>query len=837
MSPLTALATAAALAPESAHHHHRGHHQLTLSSSSSSSPIPHDLRPVLTTTSASTRPLGDPATPSLLLEPPTSSAAAAAVPGHLMSSANNGGGLGVISLARSSTLEMALGLHQLDLAAASQTHAANLSLSQVLASAGGAGVSSMGAAAALAAHLPSRLASITDSQRLGDVPAVAVMLHTQSQDHLGGMAAGVVASTGFTPNRTGMRPPPPPPPPGMHAAGDQSPYHQQRRHQRQRGLAAVREASGEMLGDHDDDIDELEDEIRDDDDDDDDEDNDVDGGMGYGSPTMPDDNDQDDDDNDQGGLLRYQSRSRYPQLHRPQYESQPSSAFGGEMASQARMAAESLAMGTGGMAHHDGHGHEDVGMDDSEIPSPTPTPGTEPPGSADAAAAGSFMAVDNDGPSSADHLRTNAAAAGAHWTLHTTVPHGSAVHSPFSTGPAPSPLLLHHPQQQQQYQHQQDMMAAYPMHPNMHMRPSSTAELRALADSSSPHHHQQHGSPDLRSEQQQPLSTTTGSRATPLPRGGSRRGRGRGGSAAGSAPRSRAGSAAADRDGASSVSASPQRSARLAPSSSVLSTPASSAEPPSSAAGPVFIPTTTKKSSTQCRTLPDVLPYPEHLISITAPIKHKRTSAAMASAASTPTTPSPLPAIAAAATDEPSINGTGSVASDPAAAASPFAPPTSTSSSSTTTATGRRRNGSTAAATSAVTGMTAPPATSTLESTSANVSPVPTSPVRRGRKRARTAVADPDDDPDAGDDVIDDPELAAKLEAMDPKEAKRIRNTLSARKSRARKAAKIDYLENHVNDLVEEISGLRSANADLQAKYQQLRSLAVAAGVQVPEGL
>ncbi|KAL7752574.1 hypothetical protein RI367_002108 [Sorochytrium milnesiophthora] len=55
-----------------------------------------------------------------------------------------------------------------------------------------------------------------------------------------------------------------------------------------------------------------------------------------------------------------------------------------------------------------------------------------------------------------------------------------------------------------------------------------------------------------------------------------------------------------------------------------------------------------------------------------------------------------------------------------------------------------------------------------------------------------------------------------KLEDLDEHEAKRIRNTLSARRSRARKAAKIDFLEDRVNELETE-------NDKLQREVLKLR--------------
>ncbi|KAI9173030.1 hypothetical protein H9P43_007161 [Blastocladiella emersonii ATCC 22665] len=84
---------------------------------------------------------------------------------------------------------------------------------------------------------------------------------------------------------------------------------------------------------------------------------------------------------------------------------------------------------------------------------------------------------------------------------------------------------------------------------------------------------------------------------------------------------------------------------------------------------------------------------------------------------------------------------------------------------------------------------------------------------RRGappKPNKRTATeADLGDEDDEGPSPLDlDPNI-------DPKEAKRIKNTLSARKSRARKQAKIEFLEAKVNDL-------EASNADLQDQVRRL---------------
>jgi hypothetical protein len=57
---------------------------------------------------------------------------------------------------------------------------------------------------------------------------------------------------------------------------------------------------------------------------------------------------------------------------------------------------------------------------------------------------------------------------------------------------------------------------------------------------------------------------------------------------------------------------------------------------------------------------------------------------------------------------------------------------------------------------------------------------------------------------------------------LDKRELKRIKNTLSARKSRARKAAKIDFLEQRVNDLEAELARLRRVEVENQTLRAQL---------------
>ncbi|KAI9220095.1 hypothetical protein BC828DRAFT_384375 [Blastocladiella britannica] len=78
----------------------------------------------------------------------------------------------------------------------------------------------------------------------------------------------------------------------------------------------------------------------------------------------------------------------------------------------------------------------------------------------------------------------------------------------------------------------------------------------------------------------------------------------------------------------------------------------------------------------------------------------------------------------------------------------------------------------------------------------------------------------------ASDDEVDDDDPA--LVGLGPREAKRMRNTLSARKSRARKAAKLDFLEGKVNELESENSALHARVSDLQQQLLQFQQLQLA---------
>ncbi|KAI9179705.1 hypothetical protein H9P43_005035 [Blastocladiella emersonii ATCC 22665] len=154
-----------------------------------------------------------------------------------------------------------------------------------------------------------------------------------------------------------------------------------------------------------------------------------------------------------------------------------------------------------------------------------------------------------------------------------------------------------------------------------------------------------------------------------------------------------------------------------------------------------LIPSTTKKSTTHCKSLPPVLAYPAHLIPIDAPIQSKSNS----------------PATSAGAAILPSVI---------------LQAPT------------KRKRG-------------------------------------RPAKSQLTAAAVPAEAAAVGDGAEDGG--GVDLESVDPRDLKRLKNTLSARKSRARKAAKIDYLEHRVNEL--------------EAENERLRELMVAAGIQPPDAI
>ncbi|KAL7747328.1 hypothetical protein RI367_007382 [Sorochytrium milnesiophthora] len=194
---------------------------------------------------------------------------------------------------------------------------------------------------------------------------------------------------------------------------------------------------------------------------------------------------------------------------------------------------------------------------------------------------------------------------------------------------------------------------------------------------------------------------------------------------------------------------------------------ATASNQPPAGSGPVaFIPSTTKKSTTACKSLPAELAYPEHLIPLDAPIQSKGVNKKRAAAT------------------------------------------------------------------------TAPAATSRKRKAPATPAPTP-APKRTSRRGARDEIqaddpaADDDDDHDdeeeeygqrsldADDGIIDPNEL--DFSNLNDKDAKRIKNTLSARKSRARKQAKITFLETRVNELEAANQSLEQKLARAQAEIEALR--------------
>ncbi|KNE61676.1 hypothetical protein AMAG_06482 [Allomyces macrogynus ATCC 38327] len=188
-----------------------------------------------------------------------------------------------------------------------------------------------------------------------------------------------------------------------------------------------------------------------------------------------------------------------------------------------------------------------------------------------------------------------------------------------------------------------------------------------------------------------------------------------------------------------------------------------------STAAPVLIPSVTKKSTTLCKSLPPVLSYPSNLIPLDAPIQHKAPStAASASATAAPSTPARRGAAASGARN---VHGMAELAAADADAESTIDLATSPVRS------GPARKRARRAAAATATAPTTLPARSAAAAAAASASAIP----------------------ETHPDLVD-------LDSMDPRDAKRIRNTLSARKSRARKAAKITYLEQRVNALEEMVA-------------------------------
>ncbi|ORZ41606.1 hypothetical protein BCR44DRAFT_1423162 [Catenaria anguillulae PL171] len=243
---------------------------------------------------------------------------------------------------------------------------------------------------------------------------------------------------------------------------------------------------------------------------------------------------------------------------------------------------------------------------------------------------------------------------------------------------------------------------------------------------------------------------------------------------------------------------------------------------------PVLIPSTTKKSHTNCRSLPAVLEYPDYLIPIDAPIQSKRGGAPAAAAAAAATG---RVTRARARNSAPATTSAGVVADTQVPTAHADRDGGSGSSSPAQPANPRKRKRVSAPSTAAAS--TTPSSSSASASASASAAalafhapPFPNVPATPAAAAPRAAAAATP--ASAYDDAhFDEDEAAMDLDGLDPREAKRIRNTISARRSRARKAAKIEFLERRVNDLESDADRLRADN-------DQLRELLVRHGIAVP---
>ncbi|KAJ3362813.1 hypothetical protein GGF31_001320 [Allomyces arbusculus] len=231
----------------------------------------------------------------------------------------------------------------------------------------------------------------------------------------------------------------------------------------------------------------------------------------------------------------------------------------------------------------------------------------------------------------------------------------------------------------------------------------------------------------------------------------------------------------------------PPRGPALVPAPPLLAAPNGSTTAPSSKQ---TIPTSTKKSRTKCKSMPQELEYPDNLIPLAAPIQSKTKGKAANGAAPAPrkTTPVPPSLVATLPEQEPRR--------------------------SARAATKRRSS------TPDVAGADAPAPAKRRRGAAAPV-PLPAPPMPAAAAAPEVVKSEPGTvDEDEGHDD-DSSELLVNLDNLDPKESKRIRNTLSARKSRARKAAKINFLEERVNKLEEEVA---SRDRMIAALQEQLRA-------------
>ncbi|KNE58312.1 hypothetical protein AMAG_05120 [Allomyces macrogynus ATCC 38327] len=231
----------------------------------------------------------------------------------------------------------------------------------------------------------------------------------------------------------------------------------------------------------------------------------------------------------------------------------------------------------------------------------------------------------------------------------------------------------------------------------------------------------------------------------------------------------------------------PPRGPALVPAPPLLVAPNGSTTAPGSKQ---TIPTSTKKSRTKCKSMPQELEYPDNLIPINAPIQSKTKSKAANGAAPAPRTTTPMPPSLVPALSEQEPRR------------------------SVRAATKRRSS------TPDVTGADAPAPVKRRRGAAAplpsSARPMPAAAAALVIVKSEPATVDEDEGHNN-----DSSELPVDLDTLDPKESKRIRNTLSARKSRARKAAKINFLEERVNKLEEEVA---SRDRMIAALQEQLRA-------------
>ncbi|KAI9216549.1 hypothetical protein BC828DRAFT_393342 [Blastocladiella britannica] len=273
----------------------------------------------------------------------------------------------------------------------------------------------------------------------------------------------------------------------------------------------------------------------------------------------------------------------------------------------------------------------------------------------------------------------------------------------------------------------------------------------------------------------------------------------------------------------------------------------------------LMISASTNRTASKCRSMPHVLPYPEHLIAMNAPIKHRGsptvgratasqpgwresvpldpmgvdaldTSTVLPHAmAASPPRPLPLPATLMPAMSLPMI----------AHPIPPPPPPPPVQQQQQQTKRVRKRARPVDFTDDTPAAPPPPPRLIPIDFQLQNhpyhqtqphvqpsdhtaAAPVQLSVVAPSTSAANAGAEVPSRQPEMEPEELAELQEIAHLsgesfDQLDAREAKRIRNTLSARKSRARKAAKIDYLEARVNQLETELTRAVTLSSSLAA--------------------